>query len=123
MNESDKREMTDKISCNTHELKILTKWFEDVQSNKKNFEIRKSDRNYEVGDYLILKEWHRRKFTGRYVIRQIEYIYKGNGKYGLSKDYCILGLKVPQAMIIQNSSNNYQINNVDTLNLHEESEK
>lgn len=47
--------MNDRIPCNTHELKILPKWFEDVQANKKNFEIRKNDRNFEVGDYLILK--------------------------------------------------------------------
>ena len=89
--------MNNKIPCNTHELKILPKWFEDVQTNKKNFEIRKNDRNFEVGDYLILKEWHRGKFTDRYVIRQIEYIYKGDGTYGLTEDYCVLGLKVPQA--------------------------
>lgn len=109
--------MSDKIPCNTHELKILPKWFEDVQTNKKNFEIRKNDRNFEVGDYLILKEWYRGKFTDRYVIRQIEYIYKGDGTYGLSENYCVLGLKVPQAVMIQNGNNNYQINNVGTLNL------
>lgn len=110
--------MTDKIPCNTHELKILPKWFEDVQANKKNFEIRKNDRNFEVGDYLILKEWDiKGSFTGRYVIRQIEYIYKGDGAYGLSKGYCVLGLKVPKAVMIQNGNNNYQINNVGTLYL------
>lgn len=80
-----------------HELKILPKWFEDVQANKKNFEIRKNDRNFEAGDCLILKEWYRGKFTGRYVIREIEYIYKGDGTYGLTEGYCVLGLKVPKA--------------------------
>lgn len=93
--------MTDKTPCNIHELKILPRWFEDVYTNKKNFEIRKNDRNFEVEDYLILKEWDRGKFTGRYVIRKIEYIYKGDGTYGLSEDYCILGLKVRKGEMIK----------------------
>ena len=102
---------------NTHELKILPKWFEDVQKNKKNFEIRKADRNFEIGDYLMLKEWDRGKFTGRSVIRQIEYIYKGDGTYGLSEDYLILGLSVTQSVCIQNGNNNMYIHNVGNMTL------
>ena len=86
----------------THELKILPKWFEDVQSNKKNFEIRKNDRDFKVGDTLILKEWYRGKFTDRFVMREVEYIYQGEGKYGLSEEYFVLGLKIPQAVFIHN---------------------
>ena len=103
------RYLIDEIPCNTHELKILPKWFEDVQANKKNFEIRKNDRNFEVGDYLILKEWYRGKFTDRYVIRRIEYIYKGDGTYGLSEDYRVLGLKIPHSVCIQDENGNSYI--------------
>ena len=99
-----------------HELKILPKWFEDVQSNKKNFEIRKNDRDFKVGDTLMLKEWYKGKFTERYVLREIEYIYQGDGTYGLSEEYCVLGLKIPQAVFVQNGNCNYQIHNVGTLN-------
>lgn len=80
----------------THELKILPKWFDDVREGKKNFEIRKADRNFKVGDYLILREWDRGKFTERFLIRQIEYIYQGDGSYGISEEYCILGIKNPE---------------------------
>ena len=104
------------IPKNTHELKILPKWFEDVQRNKKNFEIRKADRNFEVGDYLILKELDKGKFTGRTVVRQIEYIYKGDGTYGLSEDYWILGLSVPQSVCIHGNNNMY-IHNVGNMTL------
>lgn len=76
-----------------HELKILPKWFGDVTSGVKNFEIRKNDRDYKVGDYLILKEWDNDKYTGNFVTRYVEYIYEGDGAYGLSEGYCILGLK------------------------------
>lgn len=74
-----------------HDLKILPQYFEDVKSCKKNFELRKNDRDFEVGDTLILREWNG-KYTGRFIKRKIKYIYKGCGEYGLSKDYSILGL-------------------------------
>ncbi|WP_212746597.1 DUF3850 domain-containing protein [Lactococcus raffinolactis] len=37
-----------------HELKLDTEFFDDVKLGKKNFEIRKNDRNFEVGDTLHL---------------------------------------------------------------------
>lgn len=41
----------------THELKLDVKYFEDVKSGKKNFEIRKNDRDFQVGDVLELKAY------------------------------------------------------------------
>ena len=76
-----------------HQLKILPKWFEDVAAGKKNFEIRKNDRNFKVGDILILEEYEDGKYTGRKVKRKVNYILYGDGTLGLSKDYCILGLE------------------------------
>ncbi len=78
----------------THELKILPKYFGDVAKGVKNFEIRRSDdRQFEVGDILILKEYERGAFTGREVTREIEYIYQGDGSYGLSPMFSILGMR------------------------------
>ena len=76
-----------------HELKILPKWFEDVKHQKKTFEIRRADRDFKVGDTLVLKEYEKGRYTGREIERTIQYIYKGNGIYGLSEDFWILGLK------------------------------
>lgn len=77
----------------THKLKILPKWFDDVLNERKKFEIRKNDRDFKVGDKLLLQEWERGKYTGREILKEIEYIYHGDGTYGLSEEYCILGLK------------------------------
>lgn len=41
----------------THELKLDDKYFGEVKSGKKNFEIRKNDRNFQVGDVLELRRW------------------------------------------------------------------
>lgn len=73
-------------------LKILPKYFKDVESGIKNFEIRKNDRKYAVGKYVCLREFDGEKFTGKFVIKQIQYIYEGSGVYGLAEGYCILGL-------------------------------
>ena len=43
----------------THELKIFPRWFDDVKSGKKRFELRKADRDYEVGDSLFDDEENR----------------------------------------------------------------
>ncbi|WP_339011306.1 DUF3850 domain-containing protein [Lactococcus garvieae] len=38
-----------------HELKLDVKYFDEVKNDTKNFEIRKNDRDFKVGDILILK--------------------------------------------------------------------
>lgn len=40
-----------------HNLKSKPEYFHAVWDNKKTFEIRNNDRNFEVGDFLILQEW------------------------------------------------------------------
>lgn len=81
------------VSCNTHFLKIQPIWFEDVKSGKKNFEIRQNDRNFAVGDILVLQEYDHGQYTGREIQKEIEYIYHGDGYYGLAEGFCVLGIK------------------------------
>ncbi len=40
-----------------HELKLDEEYFDDVKSGLKTFEIRKNDRNYQVGDLLALSRF------------------------------------------------------------------
>ncbi len=47
----------------THELKLDIKYFDDVKNGKKNFEIRKNDRNYQVGDILELIAYKKDSFV------------------------------------------------------------
>ena len=82
--------LEDKIR--THVLKILPQYLEDCVSNGKRFEIRKNDRDYQIGDKLILKEWVDGAFTGTYIERWIIYIHHGTGEFGLAKGYCVLGI-------------------------------
>lgn len=59
-----------------HELKLDKEFFYFVLSGIKTFEIRFNDRNYQVGDVLILKEWDKvtKSYTGRVIEKEITYI-------------------------------------------------
>ena len=78
----------------THELKILPQYYKEIISQRKTFEIRKDDRNFQVGDRLFLREWDGEKYTGRLTRnREITYILRDAEKYGLKEGYCILGIQ------------------------------
>lgn len=86
----------------THELKCDTKFFGAVQSGEKPFEMRENDRDFKVGDYLILREgelrpngyddyiWH---YLGPSVVMAITYILDNEAFYGVPRHWVILGLK------------------------------
>lgn len=76
----------------THYLKILPEYFNEVQSLNKQFELRKDDRDYQVGDWLVLDEWENGEYTGRRIgCLPIKYILRDCKEYGLMDGYCILG--------------------------------
>lgn len=72
-----------------HKLKIDPQYFESVILGEKQFEIRKNDRNFQVGDQLILKEWNKEGFTGRSYQSEITYITDYMQKNG----YVVLGIR------------------------------
>ena len=76
-----------------HNLKISPKYFYDVCYGGKRFELRKDDRDYKVGDTLILEEYEDGKYTGRSFSPHtpIQYILRDCEEYGLKEGYCILG--------------------------------
>jgi Domain of unknown function (DUF3850) len=83
-----------------HELKSWPEFFEPVLRRTKNFELRKNDRGYKIGDVLLLREWDPKTkiYSGRECRRTVEYVLEGIGTggieplKGLSIGYCILGL-------------------------------
>lgn len=74
-----------------HELKILPEFFEAVTSGRKQFEIRKNDRGFKVGDQLILKEYDiwESEFTGDSYKAEITYITD----YAQQDGYVVLGIR------------------------------
>lgn len=76
-----------------HELKIKNEYWVYVHQGLKTFELRKNDRDYQVGDLINFKV-----IASNYEIQdkdvyQITYILKDVKEYGLNEEYCILGIK------------------------------
>ena len=76
----------------THFLKTWPEYFDAVRRGIKDAEIRKDDRDFEIGDSVVLQEWcpQSESFTGQqHHMGDISYILKG-GKFGLEADYVML---------------------------------
>lgn len=77
-----------------HDLKILPLFYEDVIQHRKTFEVRKNDRPYAVGDFLILREFTPEKgYSGRAV--QVPVIYMLNDLRYCKRDFVIMGIGTP----------------------------
>lgn len=76
----------------THQIRIAAKYYEDVKSGKKPFELRKNDRDYREGDILELMEFKEGRNTGRLFRALVTYMLEDYT--GLEEGYCILGTKV-----------------------------
>ncbi|MBC2164642.1 DUF3850 domain-containing protein [Listeria booriae] len=75
----------------THALKIYPEYFQSIWDRKKMFEIRKNDRGYQVGDFVVLSEYNSETglYTGRAVSAYISYMTDYMQKDG----YVVFGLE------------------------------
>ena len=84
-----------------HELKTHPQFFSMIVAGTKTFEVRKDDRDFKLGDELLLKEYtpmgfygdgvNDGKYSGRILHRRIDYILKG-GQFGIEKGYAVLAI-------------------------------
>ncbi len=89
----------------THELKTWQEYMMDIATGKKTFEVRNNDRNFQVGDELILKGWQplgysrvspsemTGEYTGQIIDAEVTYILKG-GQFGIAYGYVVMGIEV-----------------------------
>lgn len=80
-----------------HRLKIHPTYFFDVKEGIKTFEVRYNDRNFKVGDFLLLREYvscyHDAYYTGSFLYAKVTYILTETSGY-LKPGYVVLGIKV-----------------------------
>jgi hypothetical protein len=84
-------------SARAHELKVWPQFFDALLSGEKTFEARRNDRDFRVGDSLLLREWSELNgYSGRELTRQISYVLVGQGLFGVEQGYAVLALAAPE---------------------------
>jgi hypothetical protein len=78
-----------------HNLKTWPEFYTAIEAGEKTFDIRKDDRGFKVGDFLLLFEYlsEEKTFTGRVQFVEVTYVLKG-GQWGIVDGYVILGIKI-----------------------------
>lgn len=76
-----------------HELKTWPEYFYDVYAGDKTFEVRQNDRDFSVGDTLILREYDPRtdKYSGRSIRCIVSYVLKNYP--ALQSGYVVMGFR------------------------------
>ena len=74
-----------------HRLKTIQPYFNEVELGSKTFEVRKNDRDFKVGDFMVLQEWELNGhfLTGNEVKTIITYVLD-NPEY-CKEEYVIIG--------------------------------
>lgn len=100
-----------------HKLKIIPKYFKEIVDGNKNFEVRKNDRNYKIGDTLILKEYDpiKKNFTGNSAKTTVIYILKDKDfPIGIKEGYCIMGIHLQNRIGFIKCFDEYETDNLKT---------
>ncbi len=76
-----------------HELKCWPESYRAISAETKTHEVRKFDRDFKVGDLILLREWEpsTSKYTGWSMVVKITYITPP-GKFGLPDDVGVLSI-------------------------------
>ncbi len=80
----------------THRLKCHPSVFRSIAAKVKTWDFRKNDRDYDVGDVLVLREYDPGPcgdYSGSVIETTVTYIMHG-GRFGIPEGYCIMSIMV-----------------------------
>lgn len=81
----------------THDLKTLPSFYAAIADGSKTFEVRENDRDFAVGDKLVLSEYEPSaygggSYTGREIHCSVAYVLHG-GRFGIAPNVVVMGIK------------------------------
>ena len=88
-------------SMRIHRLKTLPSYFAALKIGDKTFEVRRNDRDFAVGDRLVLCEYdpsdnaetfYDGHYSGHELTYDVTYVMHG-GRFGLDGDYVVMGIR------------------------------
>lgn len=76
-----------------HRLKTWPNEYAAVRDGRKTFEVRKNDRDFIVGDVLVLEEYDPAtvSYSERSVVRRVDYILPGD-QFGIAPGFVVMSL-------------------------------
>lgn len=83
------------IGPRIHHLKTDPEPFADVKAGRKRYEVRRFDRDFRVGDRLVLTEFDRttKKYSGDNLVVVVVHILPP-GAYGMPEDVGVMGIEL-----------------------------
>lgn len=80
-----------------HVLKTTQPFFDRVFFREKNFEVRKDDRHFQSGDFVVLREYDQatNQYSGREVGAKITYVLRDYPQ--IEKGYVVFGIEIVYA--------------------------
>ncbi|MBE9470774.1 MAG: DUF3850 domain-containing protein [Chloroflexi bacterium] len=86
--------MSEEHPQQTHTLKTWPVVFDALLTRAKSFEVRRNDRGFAVGDYLVLQEWSpsHQHYTGRSVRCLVTYLLPG-GQFGIEEGFVCMSIR------------------------------
>lgn len=78
-----------------HELKTWPEYFREVWTENKTFEFRRNDRDFQLGDFLVLFEWDpiAKAYSGRWICSKVTYILDDQMSGLLPDGFVIMAIK------------------------------
>lgn len=80
----------------THRLKTLQSYFTEVWNGVKTFEVRNNDRDFQVGDNLVLVEYEPSPditIDSRQLGCTVRYVLPG-GRFGIDPGYVVMAITI-----------------------------
>jgi hypothetical protein len=73
-----------------HQIKCKPEYFKHLLDGTKTAEIRENDRDYQVGDHLLICEFDAKGYTRREVMRTVSHVLTADKFAGLPKGWVCL---------------------------------
>jgi hypothetical protein len=82
-----------------HELKTIPVYFSRTETGTKKFELRRNDRDFQVGDILRLEEWipESKTFTGKQIDAEVTYILNSQSpavEHIIQDGWVVMGIEI-----------------------------
>ena len=79
----------------THKLKVWSEYMDDLLNGKKSFEVRLNDRNFQVGDILILEEYDKEKkeYLSRNLSVEVTYLLNNKVFDAIKEGFVVMAIK------------------------------